>query len=262
LHAINLPKSVISKKRKMTESTGNILAIDIGGSHIKGTILDSGGKVQTEYRKLPTPALATPEAVIGAIKELVKDLPGYEKVSVGFPGYVRNGVVFTAPNLGNAHWEKIDLGQQISDLLHKPVRLINDADQLGLGVVSGKGDELAVTLGTGVGTAVLVDGVLLPHLELSHHPISKGRDYDEYLGSKALQDAGKEKWNKRVAKMLAVLKTVFNYDRLYLGGGSVKELEISLEDNIHLFNNQDGIKGGAKLWELEEKHHITTNYPR
>jgi len=246
----------------MTESTGNILAIDIGGSHIKGTILDSGGKEQTEYRKLPTPALATPEAVTGTIGELVKDLPAYDKISVGFPGYVRNGVVFTAPNLGNEHWEKIDLGQRISDQLRKPVRLINDADQLGLGVVSGKGFELAITLGTGVGTAILIDGILLPHLELSHHPISKGRDYDEYLGSKALQEAGKEKWNRRVAKMLAVLKTVFNYDRLYLGGGSCKDLNIRMEDNIHLFNNQEGIKGGAKLWVLEEKHLITTNYPQ
>jgi polyphosphate glucokinase len=265
----NLSRGCIDKstkkrnfKKKMTESTGNILAIDIGGSHIKGTILDSAGKEQTEYRRLSTPALATPAAVIATITELVTDLPAYEKVSVGFPGYVRNGVVFTAPNLGNAHWEKIDLGQQISNLLHKPVRLINDADQLGLGVVSGKGYELVITLGTGVGTAILIDGILLPHLEVAHHPISKGRDYDEYLGNKALQEAGKEKWNNRVAKLLAVLKTVFNYDRLYLGGGSIKELKIPLEDNIHLFNNQEGIKGGAKLWELEEKYYITTNYPR
>jgi len=85
----------------MTESTGNILAIDIGGSHIKGTILDSGGKEQTEYRKLPTPALATPEVVMSTIGDLVKDLPAYDKISVGFPGYVRNGVVFTwVTNIG------------------------------------------------------------------------------------------------------------------------------------------------------------------
>jgi polyphosphate glucokinase len=246
----------------MPETSGNILAIDVGGSHIKGTVLDSGGKEQTEYRRLPTPILATPEAVTGIITELVKGLPPYDKVSIGFPGYVRSGVVLTAPNLGNDHWNKIDLGQQVSDRLQKPVRLVNDADQLGLGVVSGVGYELAVTLGTGVGTAILVDGILLPHLELSHHPISKGRDYDEYLGSKALQKEGKEKWNKRLAKMIAVLKVVFNYDRLYLGGGSCKELNFTMEDNIHLFNNQDGIKGGAKLWTLEEKYPITTNYPR
>jgi polyphosphate glucokinase len=244
------------------ETSGHILAIDIGGSHIKCTILDSQGREQAAYRRSPTPTLATPTAVIETITELSKDLADYDKVSVGFPGYVRNGIVYTAPNLGTAHWENANLGQQLSNHLRKPVRLVNDADQLGLGIVSGKGLELAVTLGTGVGTAVLVDGLLLPHLELAHHPISKGRDYDEYVGSKALEADGKEKWNKRVTKVLTVIKAVFNYDRLYLGGGSVKFLTITLEENIHLFNNQDGIKGGAKLWELADGFQITTNHPQ
>lgn len=239
-----------------------ILTIDIGGSHIKCTVLDSRGEPQTEYRRQPTPAEATPQAVIDLIMQLTTGLPAYDRISVGFPGYVRNGIIYTAPNLGNMHWDKIDLGQQLSDRLRKPVRLINDADQLGLGVVSGKGYEMAMTLGTGVGTAMTLDGYLLPHLELSHHPISKGRDYDEYIGNKALQKVGKEKWNKRVGKVLAAVKVVFNYDRLYLGGGNVKALDITLDDNIHVFNNQDGIKGGAKLWEMEDKYHITTNYPR
>jgi len=244
------------------ETSGNILAIDIGGSHIKCIILNTRGEGQTEYRRMPTPIQATPEAVIVLVLELVKGLSDFEKISIGFPGYVRNGIVYTAPNLGTGHWAQFDLGQQISNKLGKPARLVNDADQLGLGVVSGKGYELAVTLGTGVGTAVIMDGVLLPHLELSHHPISKGRDYDEYVGSQAMERVGKEKWNKRVAKVLAALKVVFNYDRLYLGGGGVKSLTIPLEENIHLFNNQDGIKGGAKLWELKDGYHITTNYPQ
>ncbi len=242
-------------------STGHILSIDIGGSHIKGTILNDEGEWQTEYNKLTTPEHAKPADVIKVIKNLVNGMPDYDKVSVGFPGYVRNGVVYTAPNLGNDFWKNIDLGQQISNTLGKPVRLVNDADQLGLGVVSGNGFELACTLGTGFGTAVLIDGNLLPHLELAHHPISKDRDYDEYIGNKALVKEGKEKWNKRMTKVLAVLKTVFNYDRLYLGGGSVQKLTIPLEGNIHIFSNTDGIKGGAKLWKLEEKYHISTNYP-
>jgi polyphosphate glucokinase len=242
-------------------STGHILSIDIGGSHIKGTILNEEGEWQTEYNKLTTPERATPADVIKVIKNLVNGMPDYDKVSVGFPGYVRNGIVYTAPNLGNDFWKNIDLGQQISNTLGKPVRLVNDADQLGLGVVSGKGFELACTLGTGFGTAVLIDGNLLPHLELAHHPLSKDRDYDEYIGNKALVKEGKEKWNKRMAKVLAVLKTVFNYDQLYLGGGSVQKLTIPLEGNIHIFSNTDGIKGGAKLWKLEEKYHISTNYP-
>jgi polyphosphate glucokinase len=240
----------------------HILCVDVGGSHIKGTILDIEGNQQMQYRKLATPANATPPAVLSTILALVKDMPGYDRVSVGFPGYVRNGIVFTAPNLQNLLWKHIEFGQQISDALGKPVRLVNDADQLGLGVVSGKGFELAVTLGTGFGTAVLIDGYLLPHLELAHHPLHKDKDYDAYIGEKAMKKAGKEKWNKRVASVLEILKTVFNYDRLYLGGGNASKLTIPLEENIHLFTNQDGIRGGARLWKMEDKYHITTNYPK
>lgn len=241
---------------------GNILAIDIGGSHIKCTILNPQGEAQINYRKLVTPSQATPGNVIDTIRQLTKDIQDYEKVSIGFPGYIRNGMVFTAPNLGNGYWGKIDLGQQISNALRKPVRLVNDADQLGLGVVSGKGFEMAVTLGTGVGTAITIDGYLLPHLELAHHPIRKDVDYDRYVGEAALKKIGKKKWNKRMARLLAVWKTVFNYDRLYLGGGNVEYINFQMDANIHKFSNQDGIKGGARLWQLEDKYHITTNYPQ
>ena len=236
------------------------LAIDIGGSHIKCTILNSAGEGQIKYRKLVTPNVATPANVITTIQQLVKDLPDYDKVSVGFPGYVRNGIVFTAPNLWDAR--NIELGQQISNALRKPVRLVNDADQLGLGVVSGQGFEMAVTLGTGVGTAILFNGYLLPHLELAHHPIRRKLDWDSYIGERAMRKAGRKKWNRRVVRMLAAWKTVFNYDRLYLGGGGVAHLCIPLDENIHLFSNEDGIKGGARLWQLEEGYHITTNYPK
>lgn len=240
----------------------HILTIDVGGSHIKGTILDTDGNQQMKYKKLVTPPNATPAAVLSTILSLVAGMPEYGRVSVGFPGYVRNGIVFTAPNLQNLLWKNVEFGQQISDALQKPVRLVNDADQLGLGVVSGKGFELAVTLGTGFGTAVLIDGYLLPHLELAHHPLHKEKDYDEYIGEQAMKKAGRKKWNKRVASVLGILKTVFNYDQLYLGGGNASKLTIPLEENIHLFTNEDGIRGGARLWKLEDKYHITTNYPK
>ncbi len=244
------------------ELSGNILAIDIGGSHIKGTILNPRGEWQMDYKRVDTPREATPASVLSTIAELVKGIPDFEKVSVGFPGYVRNGVVYTAPNLFNPNWKNIELGQQISNLLQKPVRLVNDADQLGLGVVSGKGYEIAVTLGTGFGTAFLIDGYLLPHMELAHHPIHKDMDYDAYIGEKELKEEGREKWNKRIEKVLEVLKLVFNYDRLYIGGGNSEKLTIPLGENIHLFTNKDGIKGGAKLWELADRYHISTNYPK
>jgi len=242
-------------------TSGNILAIDVGGSHIKCTILDPQGELQIEYQRVDTPLQATPANVLDTIVQLTKGLPDYGRVSVGFPGYVRNGVIYTAPNLDNPDWKNIDLGQRISNALNKPVRLVNDADQLGLGVVSGKGYEMAVTLGTGFGTAFLIDGYLLPHMELAHHPVHKDIDYDTYVGEKALQNMGKKKWNKRMEKVLPILKRVFNYDRLYLGGGNADKLTIPLEDNIHLFTNKDGIKGGARLWQLEDRYHISTNYP-
>ena len=240
---------------------GNILTIDVGGSHIKCTILNPQGELQTDYKKVDTPQQARPEHVLATITELVKGLPEYDRVSVGFPGYVRNGVVYTAPNLDNPYWKNIPFGQQISNALDKRTRLVNDADQLGLGVVSGKGYEIAVTLGTGFGTAFLIDGYLLPHMELAHHPIRKDVDYDAYIGERAQKEVGKEKWNKRVEKVLGILKVVFNYDRLYIGGGEAQKLKIALEENMILFSNQDGIKGGAKLWGLEDKYHISTNYP-
>lgn len=240
----------------------NILAIDVGGSHIKCTILNPAGEWQMEYKRVDTPKHARPENVLSTILDLVKDMPEYNRISVGFPGYVRNGVVYTAPNLDNPYWKNIDLGQQISDALKKPVRLVNDADQLGLGVVSGKGYEVAVTLGTGFGTAFMIDGYLLPHIELAHHPIRKDLDYDQYIGEAALKEHGEEKWNKRMTRVLAVVKTVFNYDRLYIGGGNAEKLTIPLDDNVHLFTNKDAIKGGARLWQMEDKYHISTNYPK
>ena len=242
--------------------TGHILAIDVGGSHIKSTILNIAGEWQMEYKRVGTPEKATPGNVINTILELVKGMPDYDKVSVGFPGYVRNGVVFTAPNLGTANWANVDLGQQIANTLRKPVRLVNDADQLGLGVASGKGYEVAVTLGTGFGTAVIMDGYLLPHLELAHHPISKVGDYDQFIGEKAMKQEGKEKWNKRMAKVFEILKVVFNYDRLYIGGGCADKLTLPLDKNMILFSNKDGIKGGARLWQLEDRYHISTNNPQ
>lgn len=215
-----------------------------------------------EYKRVKTPEAPTPENVLRTIQGLVDGMPAYDKISVGFPGYVRNGVVYTAPNLGNPNWKNIDLGQKIADMLDKPVRLVNDADQLGLGVVSGKGYELAVTLGTGFGTAVLIDGYLLPHLELAHHPVTKEHDYDDYIGNKALENEGLEKWNKRMERVMDILKVVFNYDRLYLGGGNADKISFKLDKNVILFTNKEGIKGGARLWDMEDKYHISTNFPK
>lgn len=228
-----------------------ILSIDIGGSRIKATILDIEGNMLMDFQKIDTPASADPGNVIQAILALTKDFQQYHRVSVGFPGYTRKGIVHTAPNLGSSRWEGIALAQMLSEVLSKPVRVLNDADMHGLGVVKGIGLEMVLTLGTGFGTALFFEGSLLPHLELAHHPLSKERTYDEYIGERALNDVGLEKWNRRLKKILQVLETVFNYDHLYIGGGNSKKISFETGDTITLVSNIDGIKGGAKVWQRE-----------
>jgi polyphosphate glucokinase len=224
------------------------LCIDIGGSKVKASALDENGKMVHEYKKLLTPVPATPDNVVKTIKELVKDFQ-YDRISVGFPGYVRNGIVHTAPNLGTESWKNVNLAQKLTKALDKPTRVVNDADLLGLGCVSGKGFELMITLGTGVGTAIYLEGKVLPHLEVSHHPLYKEKDYDQYVGEAAYNEIGKKKWNKRMELVFSVLKTVFNYDRLYIGGGLAKKLEMPLDANMVIVTNLQGIDGGLKLWE-------------
>ncbi|HVV54189.1 MAG TPA: ROK family protein [Mucilaginibacter sp.] len=247
--------------KESKSASPKILSIDIGGSHVKATVLDEKGSLTMDYEKIETPKPANPENMIASIKKLVKSFPEYDMISVGFPGYVKRGIVYTAPNLGTDYWKNFDLSKKLEQELGKPTRVVNDADMQGLGLVSGKGLEMVLTLGTGFGTALLVDGQLMPHLEISHHPISKGKDYDEYIGDKALQKEGVQKWNRRMKKVLSVIKTVVNYDTLYIGGGNSDKLSFKLDKNIKIVTNQEGIKGGARLWFQDERHNLITSTP-
>ena len=233
----------------MTETDQKILAIDIGGSNIKATILNMQGTFLNEYEKMPTPSPATPGKVLDVIQLLAKKFPAYDKISAGFPGFIKDGIVKTAPNLGTEQWVNFNLKKKLEEILGKPAIAVNDADLQGLSVVSGKGFEMMITLGTGFGSAVLNDGILIPHLEIAHHPITKKKDYDAYIGENELKRIGLERWNKRMQRVIEILKVVFNYDRLYISGGCAQKLNFELDKNITIVGNRDGIKGGAKLWE-------------
>lgn len=237
---------------KTKSSEISILTIDIGGSSVKATMLNKEGQHVQEFRKVKTPNPASPENIVNAIVGLTKDFPPYDMVSVGFPGYVKKGTVHTAPNLSTPLWQNVDFVKLLSETLGQPVRLVNDADLHGLGVINGDGLEMVITLGTGFGTALFMDGILLPHLELGQFPATKGKTYDGYIGDIAFAEIGIERWNKRLEKVIGNLKTTFNYDWLYIGGGNAKKISFKLDDNITLVKNTDGIRGGARLWELPE----------
>lgn len=224
------------------------LAVDIGGSGIKVLVLDEQGQPLGVRDRIKTPDPATPEAVIAVIEQLAGQQSEYDRVSVGFPGVVRQGVIYTAVNL-HPLWQGCNLAQQLAERLGKPVRVANDADMQGLGAISGQGVEMVITLGTGFGTALFTEGQLVPNLEIAHHRFRKGQTYEEQLGREALKSAGTKTWNNRLAKAIASLSRAFNYDRLYLGGGEVKQIAIDLPDNVTVVSNVLGLLGGIKLWQ-------------
>lgn len=225
------------------------LAIDIGGTRLKAGVLDISGKFSAGPVRMNTPAQPTPKAVVDALVELVKPLGSFDRISVGFPGVVRRGYVLTAPNLGTKAWRNFPLASALMEKLDKPVRMLNDAEVQGLGVISGKGVECVITLGTGMGFALFEDGRPAPHLELSQHPISKGKTYDQYLGVAAFKSAGKKRWNKRLKKALDCITTLVGFDMLYIGGGDSKQVTLELPDNVKLTSNDAGITGGVRLWD-------------
>jgi polyphosphate glucokinase len=231
-----------------------ILAIDVGGTGLKAVVLDDTGDMVHERARVPTPHPCPPKVLIDAVAGLTAGFPDFDRIAVGFPGVVRNGTVLTAPNLGTQDWAGYDLAKGLSDRLGgHPVKIINDAEMQGLALVSGKGLELVLTLGTGAGTALFRDGDLMPHMELAHHPLHEDKTYDEYLGNAAYEETGKKHWSHRVLRTIDILYTLLHFDHLYIGGGNAKHIEGDLPKNVTIASNEAGLEGGAKLWQVKEK---------
>jgi polyphosphate glucokinase len=229
----------------------NTLAIDIGGTGLKATVLDAKGRMRCERVRIPTPIGARPTRIVALLTELARSLPQYERVAVGFPGMVRDGRVLTAPNLGNDLWKGFPLATVLGKALRAPVRLANDADVQGFAVIAGRGLELVVTLGTGFGTALYEDGRLCPHLEISQMPFRKGETYDQQLGNRTRKAIGDEKWQKRVWLAIENLRVLTTFDHLYIGGGNAARLVGPLPANVTVVDNRAGLCGGAFLWRDE-----------
>jgi polyphosphate glucokinase len=226
------------------------LSIDIGGSGLKASALDAAGRFIVPPVRVATPHPLDPGKLVQALTELVQPLPRWDRVAVGFPGVVRHGVVRTAANLGTEVFQGFDLAAALTEALGAPTRVANDAEVQGLAAISGTGVELVITLGTGFGSALFADGRPCAHLELGHHEFRKGRTYEEALGDKALADAGKRKWRKRVRRAIGQLRILTDFDHLYIGGGNSRHLRAKkLPPDISIVDNRDGILGGIRLWE-------------
>ena len=191
---MNAVKTIVrtSQIRRPRPPSMRTLAIDIGGSGVKTVVLNDKGIAVGQRLRVPTPQPAVPKAVLKAIEGMVKQQGEFARVSVGFPGVVRNGVVETAFNL-DPKWVGFPLAKTLSRILGKPVAVANDADVQGFGCIAGKGVELVITLGTGLGSALFVDGKLVPNLQMAHHPFRKRWTYEDRLGREALDKLGKKK---------------------------------------------------------------------
>jgi len=219
-------------KRRPTK----ILVVDVGGTNVK--VLASG---QKEVRKHPSGPTLTPRQMVAAAKRMATDWE-YHAVSIGFPGPVLNGrPVSEPPNLGTG-WVAFDYGRAFGC----PVKLVNDAAMQALGSYEG-GKMLFLGLGTGLGSAVVVNGTVEP-TELAHLPYKKGKTYEDYVGKRGLQRLGRKKWEKAVADVVHLLRAALQVDNVVLGGGNAKKVK-QLPKNVRLGANSNAFIGGFRLWE-------------
>jgi len=225
------------------------LAVDIGGISIKALALDDDGVPITEGVAHATPAPATPDAVFALIRDMARTLPPHRRVSLGFPGVVKLGVAQNAPNLGDELWHGVPLDLRLGQVLQRPSRAINDADLQGLGVARSEGVELVLTLGTGMGSALFTEGVLVPNLELGHHPLRDGMTYEDLVRDSELKRLGPAQWTARVMEAIEQIEALFNYDMLHLGGGNTRHLQSILPPNVRVFTLEEALRGALKLWD-------------
>jgi polyphosphate glucokinase len=248
------------------------LAVDIGGTGLKASVLDAGGAMVADRVKVPTTYPLPPDKLVATLTKLVAPLPASERASVGFPGMVRDGRILSAPHFSTKHgpgsavdpelatlWSGFDLAGALTEAFGGPTKVANDADIQGAAVITGTGLELAITLGTGFGTGLFYQGQLMPHLEIAHQPFRKGESYNDQLGEAARKDIGDERWNKRVHKAIANLRALMFFDHLYIGGGNSRRVRRDhLDPDVTIVDNTAGILGGIKLWQSD---HVGVNTP-
>ena len=213
-----------------------ILVIDVGGSHIK--LLATGQKVP---RQIPSGPTMTARKMVKLVKRAVRDWK-FDRVSMGYPGPVVHGHPLREPhNLGGG-W----VGFNFRHAFGRPIKIINDAAMQALGSYQG-GRMLFLGLGTGLGAAMIVEGVLEP-MELAHLAYKKGKSYEDYLGLRGLKRLGKKKWRRYVAKIVKALKDALEADYVVIGGGNSKKLK-KLPPGARLGDNTNAFRGGLRMWK-------------
>jgi len=226
-------------KAARTGKTPKVLVIDVGGTNVK--LLATG---QKEPRKYPSGPTMTPRKMVRLVKKSVSDWK-YDCISLGYPGPIINGHPLREPhNLGRG-W----VGFNFQRAFGCPVKVLNDAAMQAVGSYKG-GRMLFLGLGTGLGSAMIVDGILQP-MELAHLGYKNGKSYEDYLGLRGLERMGKKKWRRCVAKVTKQLKSALEADYVVLGGGNSKKLK-KLPAGARLGRNENAFLGGFRMWQKNQ----------
>jgi polyphosphate glucokinase len=263
-------RNVVTTPTEETPAHPYTLSIDVGGTGLKASVLSKDGSMVADRVRVETKYPMPPDGdtgLVATLTALVQPLPAADRISCGFPGMVRNGLILSAPHFVTkkgpgtpvdeklfAAWSKFDLAGALATALGKPTKVANDADIQGAAVVKGNGFEVVVTLGTGFGSGLFMNGLLLPHIELAHQPFRKGETYNDQLGELARKNKGDESWNERVREAITNLDALFFFDHLYIGGGNARRIDRDglgdALERVTIVDNTAGILGGVKLWEI------------
>jgi polyphosphate glucokinase len=212
-----------------------VLAIDVGGSHVKMRVFG-----RRELRQFDSGPELTPRRMVSRVHEMTGDWT-YDAVSIGYPGVVLHGKVVTDPHNLGAGWVGFDFRKAFG----RPTRIMNDAAMQAVGSYEG-GRMLFLGLGTGLGSAMIVDGVVAP-MELAHLPYKKGRTYEDFVGARGLKRLGGKKWRRTVNEVVLQLSTLLEADYVVIGGGNARKLK-RLPKNARLGSNDFAFLGGFRIW--------------
>jgi predicted NBD/HSP70 family sugar kinase len=224
----------------MKAKSHRVLAIDVGGSHVKARLF---GK--KEIRQFDSGPTLTPLDMVAQVHQMTGDWV-YDAVSIGYPGVVIHGKIIADPHNLGAGWIGFDFRKAFA----RPTHVLNDAAMQAIGSYEG-GRMLFLGLGTGLGSAMIVDGIVAP-MELAHLPFKKGRSYEDYVGERGMKKLGRKKWREVVAQVVDQLSAVLEVDYVVIGGGNARKLK-RLPANARLGSNDFAFIGGFRMWRAAEK---------
>ena len=250
-----------------TPNSPSLLGIDIGATSIKAASVSQEGKLLTPIRKRTTTTPMPPEVLMRQIGALARKFNENEKVIIGFPGQVGQGVILSPDNLARRdgpgsdrvkeiyeQWVNFPLADEVASLLGCAVVVLNDADVAALGASEGRGVELTVTLGTGIGTGLVIDGVLQPHREYDNVPSFPNLTVDEAVGEQARKTLVHEEWQERLLNIIVDLHQEIEWDQCFLTGGNARRLSRDrlqeVDQSLWVVGEPVGITGAARVAEL------------